>query len=387
MKKVFILYNQINKKMQFKHIIPFVVLILLSACNPNDKKENNATKPEMKGMEMMNMMETIEISKSNPLVPLKLAGELKPYEQTDLFAKVNSYVKQIRVDIGDRVVRGQILVVLEAPEIVSQIANAKAKVQAQEAIYLATKSTYDRMLKADETKGAVAKDAIDQIKARKLSDESQLAAARSAYNEIRNINDYLVIRAPFSGTITNRSIDLGAYVGPMSKEPLLVIENNQKLRLNLSIPEANTPYIKLGDTIHFYVRSQPQIKHMALVSRKSGSLDIKLRSEKIEADFINRNNVLKPYMVAEANIPLQHTTPTFFVPKMAVVESGMGIYVIRVENGKTKNIPVSKGRLMEDKVEVFGELTEGDRILKMASEEMEEGTAIPNSTKTTHSKK
>ncbi|MGV0831369.1 efflux RND transporter periplasmic adaptor subunit [Empedobacter brevis] len=373
--------------MQFKHIIPFAVLILLSACNPNDKKENNATKPEMKGMEMMNMMETIEISKSNPLVPLKLAGELKPYEQTDLFAKVNSYVKQIRVDIGDRVVRGQILVVLEAPEIVSQIANAKAKVQAQEAIYLATKSTYDRMLKADETKGAVAKDAIDQMKARKLSDESQLAAARSAYNEIRNINDYLVIRAPFSGTITNRSIDLGAYVGPMSKEPLLVIENNQKLRLNLSIPEANTPYIKLGDTIHFYVRSQPQIKHMALVSRKSGSLDIKLRSEKIEADFINRNNVLKPYMVAEANIPLQHTTPTFFVPKMAVVESGMGIYVIRVENGKTKNIPVSKGRLMEDKVEVFGELTEGDRILKMASEEMEEGTAIPNSTKTTHSKK
>ncbi|GEM52662.1 efflux RND transporter periplasmic adaptor subunit [Empedobacter brevis] len=373
--------------MQFKHIIPFAVLILLSACNPDDKKENNVTKPEMKGMEMMNMMETIEISKSNPLVPLKLAGELKPYEQTDLFAKVNSYVKQIRVDIGDRVVRGQILVVLEAPEIVSQIANAKAKVQAQEAIYLATKSTYDRMLKADETKGAVAKDAIDQIKARKLSDESQLAAARSAYNEIRNINDYLVIRAPFSGTITNRSIDLGAYVGPMSKEPLLVIENNQKLRLNLSIPEANTPYIKLGDTIRFYVRSQPQIKHMALVSRKSGSLDIKLRSEKIEADFINRNNVLKPYMVAEANIPLQHTTPTFFVPKMAVVESGMGIYVIRVENGKTKNIPVSKGRLMEDKVEVFGELTEGDRILKMASEEMEEGTVIPNSTKTTHSKK
>ncbi len=372
--------------MQFKHIIPFAVLILFSACNPNDKKENNGTKSEMKGMEIMNMMETIEMSKSNPLVPLKLAGELKPYEKTDLFAKVNSYVKQIRVDIGDRVVRGQILVVLEAPEIVSQIANAKAKVQAQEAIYLATKSTYDRMLKADETKGAVAKDAIDQMKARKLSDESQLAAARSAYNEIININDYLVIRAPFSGTITNRSIDLGAYVGPMSKEPLLVIENNQKLRLNLSIPEANTPYIKLGDTIRFYVRSQPQIKHMALVSRKSGSLDIKLRSEKIEADFINRNNVLKPYMVAEANIPLQHTTPTFFVPKMAVVESGMGIYVIRVENGKTKNIPVSKGRLMEDKVEIFGELTEGDRILKMASEEVEEGTAIPNSTKNTHQK-
>ena len=358
--------------MQLKNIIPFAALLLLAACN--DNKDKNNSKPEMA---MMNMMETIEISKSNPLVPLKLAGELKPYEQTELFAKVNSYVKQIRVDIGDKVVAGQTLVVLEAPEIVSQIANAKAKVQAQEAIYLSTKSTYDRMLKADETKGAVAKDAIDQIKARKLSDESQLAAARSAYNEIRNINDYLVIKAPFSGTITNRNIDLGAYVGPMSKTPLLVIENNQKLRLNLSVPEANTPYIKIGDTIRFYVRSQPQVKHIALVSRKSGSLDERLRSEKIEADFINKEKLLKAFMVAETSIPLQNSVATFFVPKMSVVESGMGTYVIRIEQGKTKNIPVSKGRMWEDKVEIFGELSEGDKILKMASEEIMEGTDVP----------
>jgi len=367
--------------MQLKNIIPFAALMILAACNINENKDNNQPKPVMEGMGMMNMMETIEISKSNPLVPLKLAGELKPYEQTELFAKVNSYVKNIKVDIGDRVFAGQVLMVLEAPEIVSQIANAKAKVQAQEAIFLSTKATYNRMVKADETKGAVAKDAVDQIKARKLSDESQLAAARSAYNEIRNINDYLVIRAPFSGIITNRSVDLGAYVGPMSKSPLLIIENNQKLRLNLSVPEANTPYIKIGDTIRFYVRSQPQIKHMALVSRKSGSLDAKLRSEKMEADFINKKNVLKPYMVAETSIPLQNTEATFFVPKMAVVESGMGIYVIRVENGKTKNIPVSKGRMMDYKVEVFGELNQGDKILKMASEEIVEGTAVPHSDK------
>lgn len=364
--------------MQLKNIIPFAALMILAACNINENKDNNQPKPVMEGMGMMNMMETIEISKSNPLVPLKLAGELKPYEQTELFAKVNSYVKNIKVDIGDRVFAGQVLMVLEAPEIVSQIANAKAKVQAQEAIYLSTKATYDRMVKADETKGAVAKDAVEQLKARKLSDESQLTAARSAYSEIRNINDYLVIRAPFSGIITDRSVDLGAYVGPMSKFPLLIIENNQKLRLNLSVPEANTPYIKVGDTIRFYVRSQPQIKHMALVSRKSGSLDAKLRSEKIEADFINKKNILKPYMVAETSIPLQNTEATFFVPKMAVVESGMGIYIIRVENGKTKNIPVSKGRIMDDKVEVFGELNQGDKILKMASEEIVEGTAVPH---------
>lgn len=366
-------------------IIIFAAALTLVACN-NDKNESSKEEPKkeggMSGMGgmgmMMNPWETVELSKSNPKVMLKLAGELKPYQQTALFAKVNSYVKSIRVDIGDRVSAGQVLAVLEAPEIQSQVASAKAKLEAQEAIYFSTKATYERTMKANETQGAIAKDALDQIKARKLSDEAQLNAAKSAYNELKDVNNYLVIKAPFSGTITDRNVDLGAYVGPMNKEPLFVVENNQKLRLNLSIPEANTPYIKLSDTIRFHVRSQPQQKHIALVSRKSGSLDLKLRSEKVEADFANRNNVLKPYMIAETSIPLQNTEPTFFVPKTAVVESGMGVYVIIVENGKTRNVPVSKGRVMPEQVEVFGELYQGEKILKMGSEEIQEGTEVPN---------
>lgn len=289
---------------------------------------------------------------------------------------MNSYVKQIKVDIGSVVSAGQVLITLEAPEIQSQVASAKAKWQAQEAIYLSTKSTYDRMMKANETKGAIAKDALDQITARKLADESQLNAAKSAYNELRDMDNYLVIRAPFNGVVTEKNVDLGAYVGPMGKTPLLVIQNTQKLRLSLSIPEANTPYLKVGDTIKFKIRSAPEKKYFAIISRKSGTLDLKLRSEKIEADFLNVNQELKPFMVAETMIGLQNTKATFFVPKTALVESSLGIYVIRIENGKTKNIPVAKGRVMPDQFEVFGELNEGDEILKMANEEMQEGTSV-----------
>ena len=123
--------------------------LLFSSCG-NNKKENTKKGKTAMSM-MMNPFETVDIMKSNPLVPLKLAGELMPDQQTELFAKVNSYVKSIKVDIGDKVSSGQVLVVLEAPEIQSQVANAKAKVEAQEAIYLSTKSTYDRMLKANDT--------------------------------------------------------------------------------------------------------------------------------------------------------------------------------------------------------------------------------------------
>ncbi|MGE8553874.1 MAG: efflux RND transporter periplasmic adaptor subunit [Chryseobacterium jejuense] len=358
-----------------KNILYTAVILSLIIIPASCSKEKTDSKQEVKPM-MMASMETVAIKKSNPKVELKLPGELVPDQETALFAKVQSYVKKINVDIGSHVSAGQILMVLEAPEIQSQAANAKAKWQAQEAIYASTKSSYNRMYKANETKGAIAKDALDQITARKLSDEAQVNAARSAYHELQDINRYLVIRAPFSGVITERNVDLGAYVGPMGGTPLMVIQNTSKLRLSLSVSEANVPYLNVGDTIAFRVHALPEKSFKARISRKSGSLDLKLRSEKIEADFINHSRELKPFMIAESMIPLQNKEATFFIPRSALVESNMGIYLIKKENGKAKFIPVKKGRILNDTIEVFGELSEGDQIIKKGSEEILEGSLI-----------
>ena len=345
--------------------------VFMACDNAKATAENKENKPMM-----THNSETVAIAKSNPAVNLKLAGELVPEQETALFAKVNSYVKKLHVDIGSYVTAGQVLVILEAPEIQAQLANAKAKWKAQEAIYIATKANYDRMFKANETEGAIAKDALDQITARKLSDEARLNAAKSTYRELQDMNDYLVIRAPFSGIITERNVDLGAYVSPMGGVPLVVVQNISKLRLSLSVPEANVPYLHVGDTISFRVHAIPQKTFKAKISRKSGALDLKLRSEKIEADFENQTKELKPFMVAESSIPLQNNEPTFFVPKSAVVDGNMGVYVVKNQNGKAQFITVRKGRLLKDTVEIFGELTEGDKIVKKASEEIVEGTLI-----------
>ncbi|MFS4471141.1 efflux RND transporter periplasmic adaptor subunit [Chryseobacterium sp. T20] len=359
-----------------KNILYTAAIVSLLAIQVSCSQEKETPKQEMKPMMMMNNMETVIIKKSNPKVDLKLPGELIPDQETALFAKVQSYVKKINVDIGSYVSAGQVLMILEAPEIQSQAANAKAKWQAQEAIYAATKSNYDRTYRANETKGAIAKDALDQITARKLSDQAQLNAAKSAYHEIQDINRYLVIRAPFSGVITERNVDLGAYVGPMGGTPLMVIQNTSKLRLSLSIPEANVPYMNIGDTISFRINALPEKSFKARISRKSGSLDLKLRSEKIEADFINHSKELKPFMIAESMIPLQNNEPTFFIPRSALVESNMGIYIIKKENGKARFIPVKKGRIFNETIEVFGDLSEGDAIIKKGNEEILEGSLI-----------
>lgn len=359
-----------------KNILYTAIALSLSIIAVSCKEEKKATETKDAKPMMMHDLETVAIKKTNPKVDLKLAGELVPDQETALFAKVQSYVKKINVDIGSYVNAGQVLIVLEAPEIQSQVASAKAKWQAQEAIYIATHASYNRTYKANETKGAIAKDALDQIKARKLSDEAQLNAARSAYREIQDINQYLVIRAPFSGIITERNVDSGAYVGPMGGAPLMVIQSNSKLRLSLSVPEASAAYLNVGDTIAFNINAIPEKNFKARVSRKSGSLDLKLRSEKMEADFINHSKELKPFMIAEAHIPLQNKEATFFIPRSALVESNMGIYVIKNQQGKTQFVRVKKGRILNETIEVFGELTEGDHIVKKGNEEILEGIAI-----------
>ena len=351
--------------------ITLLSLVVFTACADKKTPETEEKKgdaPMM--MSGMTNTETVVISKSNPIVPLQLPGELRADQRTELFAKVNSYVTDLRVDIGDRVKKGQVLMVLEAPEIQAQVSNAQAKWKAQEAMYISTKATYDRTLKANETVGAIAPDYLEQVTAKMLADKAQLAATKSAYEEMQNIDQYLVIRAPFDGVITDRQVDKGAYVGPMSKIPLLIVEDIHTLRLNLSIAEANTPYIKEGDTVTFKVRTLPQKEFVGVITRKAGSLDLKLRAEQIQADISNKEQLLKPNMIADVTLQLKREEASFFVPKSALVESNLGVYVIEVRDGIAYHVKVTKARVMPMMVEVFGELTEGMHLLKMATEEI-----------------
>lgn len=351
------------------------LLSLFSACNSAPEAKEAA--PAMAMMPMNK--ETIEIKKMNPNVQIKLPGELIADKEVQIYAKVASYVKTLKVDVGSQVREGDVLMTLEAPEINSQLASAHAKLKAQEAIYIATKATYDRVLRANETEGAVARDAVDQIVAKKLSDEAQLESAKSIYNEVKAMENYLVIRSPFSGIVTERNTDIGAYLGPAGKGsqlPLLIVQSESDLRLVLAIPEAHTPYVHLDDSVTFVAKSIPQTVFAGKIVRKAGALDTKLRTEQIQIDVKNENKQLLPRMIVDANINLTGNESTFFIPKSALVDSNIGVYVMKIVDGKTKKVPARKGRLNGMMIEVFGDFSEGDTLLKVVNEETKENIPI-----------
>ena len=372
--------NTIHKIVRANIFLPALfgmIMIAASSCkNDGSEKEKKSATAVTTAIAAP---EAFILNKSNLSTSFRVPGELMAYQQVDLYAKVNSFIKKLNVDVGSEVKAGQLLAELEAPEINAQLSGAESKLKSQEAIYVASKSNYDRLLQTSKTPGTVSRNDLDQADAKQKSDFAQLEAARSAYREIVDTKEYLQIRAPFSGVVTTRNVSAGAYVGPSGKGsdlPIFTLQENRKLRLVVSVPEAYTAYLSNQSEVDFTVNALTGQQFKAKLSRLSGALDIKLRSQRAEMDVINEDKKLLPGMIAEVSIPLKANSNAFAVPVSAILNSTQGVYVIKVQDKKSVWIPVKTGRTEDGRTEVFGSINQGDTLLTHAGEEVRNGSTV-----------
>jgi RND family efflux transporter MFP subunit len=352
---------------------------LISACGPDKKeKEQQAQTEKEEAAVDTPSVALVPVQKGKLNTSISVPGELIPYQQVDLYAKINSFVKKLLVDIGSEVHQGQLLAVLEAPEINSQLAQAESRIKQMESIYLASKATYDRLYTTSKTPGTVSANDLEQAEAKKNSDYANVEAAKSSYAEYAANLNYLQIKAPFDGVITARNVNTGAYVGPGGKatDPLFTIQDQKRLRLAISVPEALSGNLRKGQTVTFTVKAFPNKKFTAQVERLAGALDQKLRSEYTEMDVYNKDKSLLPHMYADVNLPLPSHDSTLIVPKTAVVSSTESVFVVRVANHHAEWVYVKKGFESGDVVEVYGKLTAGDNVVKKATDEIRNGSAV-----------
>ena len=359
-------------------LIAFTLAATLQSCGSSEKKEaaENAAAASAAATEV------VPLHKGQLSSSLTMPGELTAYQQVDIYAKVSSFVKKLYADVGTQVTTGQLIATMEAPELTSQLSGAESRLKSQEAIYLSSKSTYDRLVATSKTPGTVSQNELDVAAAKQKSDQAQLESARAAYNEVGNTRNYLEIRAPFSGVISARNVSVGAYVGPTGKgsdQPIFTLQEENKLRLAVSVPAAYTSYLQPGSAITFTTNSLPNQTFTAKVARLAGALDTRLRSQRTEMDVDNNDHKLLPGMVTEVSIPLGATASTFIVPAKAVLNATTGVFVIKVVGGKMKWVPVKTGRTDDGKTEIFADdLAEGDTIVKAATEEIRNGADARN---------
>jgi len=363
-----------------------LALFLFTGCN--QAKPASQPQPQQRVVPITSVIE-------KPLqATIDLPAELTPYEVVAIYPKVSGFLEWIGVDRGSRVKAGEPLIRLTAPELDAQRAQAQSQLQSAQAVLLAAKAklasdegTNLHLHTAAETPGVVAGNdllvsdqAVKADQANVSAAERNVQAAQETLKSYTQIAQYLEVRAPFNGIITERNVHPGALVGPSVDSaqavPMLRIQMLDHLRLVIPVPQADVSEVPNGGTVTFTVPAYPSQSFSGIVARNSHAIDQTTRTMPVELDVKNPDGRLTPGTYAQVHWPIHRSQPSLFVPRTAVMSNQVRTFVIRVADGKAEWVDVKTGVYQGDVVEVFGNLHSGDSIAVRGSDEIQSGTSV-----------
>ncbi len=353
--------------------LPVILLsALLAACGSHSNDTNHPTPaaPVVQDTALVFLLKTDTIKKT-----VELPAELLPYLQTDLFAKVQGYVQAMKVDIGDRVHKGQTLAIVEAPEINTQVSQSEAALQSARAKYTASTDKYQRLYRASQSSSPGIVAPVDLVSSHNqmLADSAAYEAVRQQSKAYKEVSGYLYISAPFNGVITARKADPGALVSAAST--LLTVQDNHILRLRVAVPETYVAAAADNSSLSFSVDAYPEQVFHGMLTRKTETIDPATRTELWEFDVDNSKHLLKAGTFVSAHLNLGRSTSSFIVPATAIATTLERKFVIRVKNGKAEWIDVRQGLTTTKGIEIFGALQTNDTLLLKATDERKPGTS------------
>ena len=320
---------------------------------------------------------------------LALPGDLIAFQDVEVRPKIAGFVEAIAVDRGSVVKKGQLLVRLAAPELVSQRNEADTKIRSAaaqrieaEAKLASDEATYQRLKAASATPGVVAGNDVDIAQKTADADRARVElwkqneqGARDAARAVGELESYLRVTAPFDGVVTERNVHVGSLVNA-SSPAMLRVQQISALRLVVAVPEEAVAGTDQGQIVKFTVSAFPGETFTGKVARLGHALDPKTRTMPVELDVRNPDGRLSPGMFAQVAWSMRRRQPSLFVPGSAIATTTEHTFVVRVRNGQTEWVDVKRGSTMKQLVEVFGDLHAGDQIAVRGTDELRAGTRV-----------
>lgn len=349
-------------------IISCIGLMLLSACSArrNNTQAGNNTSPVQDTVQVL-VVQPSKVQKS-----VEFPAQLLPYLNAKLYARVQGYVKNMNVDIGDRVHKGQMLAVITAPEVNAKINEFESSIQSAYSKYQTSLDNWQRIAKAAQTPNTVAPVDLEQARNQMMADSSAYLSAKSLAQSYRQLGDYLVIKAPFDGVITTRKADPGDLVD--ANTLLLNEQEINTLRLRVQVPEEYIGTKLASDKIAFRVDAYPGQLMYAKLARKSGALDPVTLTELWEFDYDNKNHLLRGGDFAYAELDVHRADSGYVVPFSTVVTNQENKFVVKVKDNKISRANIRQGFSTKDGVEIFGDIHDGDTLVLKGTDELTPGT-------------
>ena len=309
---------------------------------------------------------------------LTLPATLQALQSAPIYARTSGYIRKWFVDIGDTVGRGQLLAVIDAPEVDQQLAAARADLQtarANQQLAATTATRWQTMLGKD----AVSKQETDE-KVGDLAAKSAVAnAARANVSRLQYQQGFTRLTAPFAGVVTSRSTDIGALVtaGSAASAPLFTVSDVSKIRAFVKVPQAYSAQVHPGMEVQLTLPEYPGRTFKAVMTRSADAVDTSSGTVLVELLADNGDRALKPGAYSQATFPIGGAGTAVELPASAMIIGKNGTQVAVLEaGGKVRLKTVTIGRDLGDRVQISAGLTPADQVIDNPPDSIQSGDKV-----------
>lgn len=337
--------------------------VIVAGCN---QKHEDAPKPAPQPPLSVRL---VAVKKGDATRSIVLPASVQPYQQATLYAKVAGYVKTVNVDKGDAVQSGRLLADIEVPELLADQAKYKAELEVADLDY---KRTSDAQKKAPDL---VVPLTVDTAK-------GKYDVAKANLERTETLLGFAKISAPFSGVITRRFVDPGAFIptatsgSTAESAALFTITDFTKVRVQTSVPEIEVPFIKTGLPVKVMVEELPGRKIEGTITRFSHALDDATKTMLAEIELPNSDAILLPGMYANVRITVERKSDALVLPADAVLVEKGRTSVFTVADNKARRVTVKTGFNDNRVVEILDGLKPGDSVIVIGKQVIADGQPV-----------
>ncbi len=308
---------------------------------------------------------------------LVLPGSLQAFRESPIFARTNGYLVRWYKDIGSRVKKGELLAQIETPEVDQELNQGRAarqQILSQMELAKISAQRWENLRKTD----SVSAQEADQQTSGYQQSKANLAAADANVRRLEQLESFKNVYSPFSGVLTRRNVDPGALInaGAGGRE-LFDIAQVDTLRVYTSVPQAYSPYIKIGGRVVVTLQEFPGEKFIGVVARTAESIDPATRTLLTEVDVNNKDRRLLPGSFGQVHFAVVSNIQKLTVPvnSMLFRAEGPRVAVVGSDN-KVHLRPLNIGRDYGASLEVLGGLEVSDQIIINPSDSLEDGQPV-----------
>jgi RND family efflux transporter MFP subunit len=309
---------------------------------------------------------------------ISLPGNTEAFIDTPIYARTSGYLKSWYADIGTHVKAGELLAVIETPEIDQQLQQAQADLKDAQANLQISQAT-DRRYEALLNTAAVSREETDQADADLRSKQALVASGEANVRRLQQLQDFEKIYAPFDGVITARNTDIGALIQAgdnTTPKELFHLAAISRLRIYVSVPEVYSQSVTTGAKVTLTVDSLPGTTFVGTIVRNSDAIDPVTRTLNVEVDVDNPTGRLLPGAYAFVHLKLPATAGSVTIPSNTLLFRSEGLRVGVVHDGYAKLVPITIGHDYGSSVEVTSGLTPDDAVIVDPSDSLTDGSAV-----------